>query len=102
MDHDEFLLWTRYYAVEPWGSELEQLNAGIIAATIENCRANRPRGKASQPIEYMPFAARNDKLTRKPQSKEEQIRAARAMAEMFKGILKFTDNSKKDQGDVSS
>jgi len=95
MDLEEFNLWCVYYSVEPWGSELEQLNAGIISATVENCRANRGRGKTSQPLDYMPIARRNNKLTWRPQTQEEQIAVAERMASMMGGLIKFTDNRKK-------
>jgi hypothetical protein len=50
----ELAEWMIYYGIDPFGNERQDLQAGIIAATVAN--ANAGKGKAFQPIDFMPYA----------------------------------------------
>lgn len=54
IDSLELAEWMQYYALDPWGSQRDDLQAGIIASTIAN--ANSGKGRAFQPIDFMPYA----------------------------------------------
>jgi hypothetical protein len=57
MTRQEFNLWWQYYNIEPWGSELAQLNTGIISATVANCRQGQKAGsKSFKYADFMPYA----------------------------------------------
>ena len=51
MPHDEYVSWQHYYAVEPWGSHIDDMRAGQIAAVV----ANVNRDPRSQPEPYGPL-----------------------------------------------
>lgn len=49
---DEFLRWQIIYALEPWGSERGDLQAGIIASVI--CNALRGKsGRIAKPGDFL-------------------------------------------------
>jgi hypothetical protein len=50
-----------YYAIDPFGNERQDLQAGIIASTVAN--ANAGKGKAFQPIDFMPYATEQKEQT---------------------------------------
>lgn len=57
--------WMAYYAVDPFGDQRGDLQAGIIAATV----SNRWRGKneaPAKPVDFMPYIE-------KPQQSAEEI-----------------------------
>jgi len=54
IDSLELAEWMAYYALDPWGCQRDDLQAGIIACTIAN--ANSGKGRAFQPIDFMPYA----------------------------------------------
>lgn len=44
-----------FYALEPWGSEIEWFRTGTIASVVANSAPNRKRGsKALAPKDFMP------------------------------------------------
>ena len=60
-DSLELAEWMQYYALSPFGDERQDLQAGIIAATVAN--ANTGKGKAFQPSDFMPYANENEEQT---------------------------------------
>jgi len=54
IDSLELAEWMQFYALDPWGTQRDDLQAGIIACTIAN--ANSSKGKAFQPMDFMPYA----------------------------------------------
>lgn len=44
-----------FYALEPWGSEIEFFQAGIVAAAVVNSSGSRKQGsKGVGPADFMP------------------------------------------------
>ena len=58
IDSYELSEWMQYYALDPFGTEREDLQAGIVASTIAN--ANSGKGKAFQPSDFMPYLDKNE------------------------------------------
>ena len=58
IDSKELAEWMQYYALDPFGTEREDLQAGIIASTVAN--ANSAKGKAFQPSDFMPYLDKNE------------------------------------------
>lgn len=55
LTNSELTEWLAYNRIEPFGSEMEDYRAGIVASTIAN--VNRSKGqKAFTPKDFMPFA----------------------------------------------
>lgn len=52
MSADEFNDWVHFAAIEPFGYEIEQLRAGIVASEIRNCSGRSKR--AAKPADYFP------------------------------------------------
>ena len=61
IDSLELAEWMAYYTLDPWGTQRDDLQAGIIASTIAN--ANSGKGRAFQPIDFMPYAEGNKAQT---------------------------------------
>jgi len=61
IDSLELAEWMQFYGLDPFGSERDDLQAGIIACTFAN--ANSGKGKAFQPCDFMPY---HDKQTQTP------------------------------------
>lgn len=59
IDSLELAEWMAFYGLSPFGDERQDLQAGIVACTIAN--ANSSKGKAFQPIDFMPYAEDNNK-----------------------------------------
>ncbi len=57
MTAQEFGLWAALYEVDPWDSTRQDINAGIIAATVANYAGKmRKKGtKEAVPADFMPF-----------------------------------------------
>lgn len=54
IDSLELSEWMQFYTLDPWGTQRDDLQAGIIASTIAN--ANSSKGKAFQPMDFMPYS----------------------------------------------
>ena len=52
---DDFNELCVYYNMEPWGSELHELCAGVIAATVANCAPHKRKSKTFKPLDFMPL-----------------------------------------------
>lgn len=98
MSETDFQLLSLYYRVEPWGSELDQLNTGMIAATIANCRQGRRRGdKTSMPTDWMVSERLREKIRLRNQTPDEQIGYFRRLAKLNKAI-KITEADSTQNG----
>ena len=98
MSEADFQLLCTYYRVEPWGSEIAQLNSGIIAATVANCRQGRGRGdKTLTPSDFMPSEQLKSKIKMKAQSPESIEKMFRAFAAGRKDI-KLIEPEEKQNG----
>ncbi len=64
--------WMAFFSLEPWGTEVEDWRAGLIAATIAN--ANRDSKKRRRPYEPQDFMPKYEKPQAEEQSWEEQAR----------------------------
>ena len=50
--------WAEFFALEPWGSEVEFMRSGIVAAAVVNAAPNRkPHAKPATPKDFMPSMA---------------------------------------------
>jgi hypothetical protein len=58
IDSRELAEWMQYYAIDPFGTERNDLQSGIVASTIAN--ANSGKGKAFQPSDFMPYLNKNE------------------------------------------
>ena len=57
----ELAEWMQFYGLSPFGDERNDLQAGIIAATIAN--VNSGKGKAFQPSDFMPYSSDKQEQT---------------------------------------
>lgn len=64
----ELTEWMAFFQLEPWGTEIDDWRAGLIAATI----ANIMRDRKSRPLNPMDFMPRWDAPAQAEQSWEEQ------------------------------
>lgn len=62
MTGEEFRDWCAFYALEPWGSEVDNWRMGVLAATTANFSGRSK--KSLKPSDFMPrAAARKRKMT---------------------------------------
>ncbi|MGE5585721.1 MAG: hypothetical protein ACM309_09385 [Bacillota bacterium] len=73
--------WIAFFSLEPWGTEVEDWRAGLIAATIAN--ANRDPKKRRKPYEPQDFMPRRDAPAREEQSWEEQAKVLEMWGRVF-------------------
>lgn len=85
MSSRELTEWMAFFSLEPWGTEVEDWRAGLIAATIAN--ANRDPKKRRKPYEPQDFMPRYEKPQVEEQSWEEQAR----ILEMWSRVLQARD-----------
>jgi len=72
IDSRELTEWAVYFGLEPWGTEVEDWRAGLVAATIANVnRDPKQRRKPFEPADFMP---RREQTAAEEQSVEEQAR----------------------------
>ncbi len=81
MSSRELTEWMAFFSLEPWGTEVEDWRAGLIAATIAN--ANRDPKKRRKPYEPQDFMPRYEKPQVEEQSWEEQARILEMWARML-------------------
>ena len=85
MSSRELTEWMAFFSLEPWGTEVEDWRAGLIAATIANAnRDPKKRRKLYEPQDFMP---RYEKPQVEEQSWEEQAR----ILEMWSRVLQARD-----------
>lgn len=46
--------WIAFFDLEPWGSEIDWLRAGTVAAQVANTIPRKAGTKAARPEDYMP------------------------------------------------
>lgn len=55
IDSRELSEWSAYFGLEPWGTEVEDWRAGLVASTIANANRDPKRQKKPyQPKDFMP------------------------------------------------
>jgi hypothetical protein len=60
MDSRELSEWMAYERIEPFGEMRADLRAGIVASVVAN--ANRTRGDAFKPADFMPNFDREEEV----------------------------------------
>ncbi len=78
IDSRELTEWAAYFSLEPWGTEVDDWRAGMVASTIAN--VNRDPKKRRKPYEPKDFIPHRLALPAKEQSAEEQARVMRMWA----------------------
>ncbi len=73
--------WMAFFSLEPWGTEVEDWRAGLVAATIAN--ANRDPKRRRKPYEPQDFMPRRDRPPKVEQTWEEQARILEMWARAF-------------------
>lgn len=68
----ELTEWMAFFSLEPWGTEVEDWRAGMVASVIAN--ANRDPKRRRKPYEPQDFMPRRDRPAQEEQSWEEQAR----------------------------
>lgn len=66
----ELTEWMAFYQLEPWGTEIWDFRAGLIAAAV----ANAHRGRKTRPFRPTDFMPHWDEPVQEEQSWEEQER----------------------------
>lgn len=85
MSSRELTEWMAFFSLEPWGTEVEDWRAGLIASTIANSyRDPKRRRKPYEPSDFMP---RYEAPKAQEQSWEEQAR----ILEMWSRVLQARD-----------
>ena len=79
----DFLEIAAYWLIDPWGRELSDLHAGIIAATVANASGSRRQFK---PRDFMP------KIFQRKKSAQELGAWFGQFAKMHNAIVGGTDN----------
>lgn len=70
-----------FYSLEPWGTEVEDLRAGIVASVVAN--ANRDPKKQRKPFKPQDFMPQWERHNTDEQTPEEQ----RKVIEMWNALL---------------
>lgn len=85
MSSRELTEWMAFFSLEPWGTEVEDWRAGLIASTVANSyRDPKRRRKPYEPSDFMP---RYGAPKAQEQSWEEQAR----ILEMWARVLQVRD-----------
>lgn len=63
MTSAEFSLWWEYAKIEPFGYEIENYRAGVVAATVANVAPRKKGAKPLKPSDFYPASSANDGLT---------------------------------------
>ena len=71
IDSRELAEWAAYFELEPWGTEVEDWRAGLIASTVAN--VNRDPKKQKKPYEVSDFMPKRVP-EKKTQAPDEQAR----------------------------
>ena len=89
----QFLQWLRFFEAEPWGSEVDFLRFGTVAAAVINSSPNLKPGKLASALDFLPEHMRQRAAREaspgariaKPQ--EVAMRDDRAMRAAFFGVF---------------
>lgn len=79
----ELAEWMAFFELEPWGTEVEDWRAGLIASTVAN--ANRDQKRRRRPYEPQDFMPRRD--VRPKETEEQSVEDQIAIVEMWARIL---------------
>lgn len=63
MTSAEFALWWDYAEREPFGYEVENYRAGVVAATVANVAPRKKGAKPLKPSDFYPSSSVDDGLT---------------------------------------
>jgi hypothetical protein len=81
IDSRELTEWMIYYDMEPWGTEIEDWRAGLIASTVANVnRDPKKRKEPYAPHDFMPKRVQEIKQ----QSPEEMARVMGIWGQVWK------------------
>ena len=72
VDSRELSEWWAFYQFEPWGCEIDDFRAGLVAATTAN--TNRDPKKHKQPFRPSDFMPQRDKPSAPTQTSEDHER----------------------------
>lgn len=81
IDSRELTEWAAFFGLEPWGTEVEDWRAGMVASTIAN--TNRDPKKQKKPFEPKDFMPKREQEPEKEQTPEEQKR----ILEMWSAVI---------------
>jgi len=82
IDSRELTEWAVFFGLEPWGTEVEDWRAALIASTIANSyRDPKRRRKPYEPSDFMPRRAAQAEV--EEQSVEEQAQIMEAWARIL-------------------
>lgn len=81
IDSRELSEWMAYFSLEPWGTEVEDWRAGLVASTVAN--VNRDEKKRKKPFEPKDFIPQRVKPPVEEQSPEEQAK----ILKMWAGVV---------------
>jgi len=81
IDSRELSEWMAYFSLEPWGTEVEDWRAGLVASTVAN--VNRDEKKRKKPFEPKDFIPQRAKPPVEEQSPEEQAK----ILKMWAGVV---------------
>lgn len=81
IDSQELSEWQIFFGLEPWGTEVEDWRAGMVAAIIAN--VNRDEKKQKKPFEPKDFMPKREQEPEKEQTPEEQKR----ILEMWSAVI---------------
>jgi hypothetical protein len=70
----EFVRWCAFYAVEPWGCEVEHWRMGVVASTVANAAGRKKPLKPSDFIPRPPKKLTPDETRRMLEGLEKQTR----------------------------
>ena len=83
MSSRELAEWMAFFELEPWGTEVEDWRAGLIASTVAN--ANRDQKRRRRPYEPQDFMPRRD--IRSKETEEQSVEDQIAIVEMWARLL---------------
>jgi len=83
IDSRELTEWQIYFGMEPWGTEVDDWRAGMVASTIAN--VNRDPKKQKKPFEPKDFMPERVKEPAPEQSPEEQQRVLGMWGGIWRG-----------------
>jgi hypothetical protein len=65
MTSKEFTLWSAFFALEPWGCDVDNWRMGVVASTIANVAPRGDKARVFKPQDFYlnPYAKREQDLT---------------------------------------
>lgn len=81
IDSQELSEWMAFFELEPWGAEVDDWRAGLVAATVAN--TNRDPKKQRKPFLPKDFMPQRRQDPASPQSPEEQVGVMQSWARVW-------------------